>query len=317
MLPLEAATRADAARPPEHHVRHCFWKYPLIALAVAIAIAVVALAVGSPNAPRDTIAGVTQKEPGGAVLAFTQELDGTAASWANHQERGVGLPSETFVLGPAEDFAPLLGSQVQSAVQTYRAASAEQQQSWAKAYDQALDSITPKSEGAGAMEGTPSPDYAKLGTLQGDFGPVPLLVQTDLTLAQEGHLDHYLLSQDPGHSLHLQVIWLYDHPSLLNTATALGLTDDQWGMVKERGFSVGPWYLAIPAIVHIKLPGGEAGTGFTLWNLLFALLFLFVVPLVPGVRDLPRYLRLYRFMYRYPTRKERIPGPKQEGGDGS
>lgn len=36
-------------------------------------------------------------------------------------------------------------------------------------------------------------------------------------------------------------VWLYDHPTLLNTALAKGLTDDQWGMVKERGFPVGPW----------------------------------------------------------------------------
>nr|MDQ2959761.1 hypothetical protein [Candidatus Dormibacteraeota bacterium] len=46
------------------------------------------------------------------------------------------------------------------------------------------------------------------------------------------------------------------------------------------------------------------GTGFVLWNLGFALLLLFVVPLVPGVRDLPKHLKLYRFMYRYPKSGE-------------
>ncbi len=65
---------------------------------------------------------------------------------------------------------------------------------------------------------------------------------------------------------------------MLNTAVDQGLTDDQWGMVKERGFSVGPWYLIIPAVIHVKLPGGEGGPGFILWNLLFAAILLFVVP---------------------------------------
>ncbi len=128
-----------------------------------------------------------------------------------------------------------------------------------------------------------------------------MLVQADLTLAQNGYLEQYLEAVDSGHSYHLVNIWLYDHPNLLNTAVDQGLTDDQWGMVKERGFPVGPWYLSIPAVFHVYFPGGATGQGFILWNLLFAAILLFFVPLVPGVRDLPRYLKLYRFIYRYPT----------------
>jgi hypothetical protein len=59
--------------------------------------------------------------------------------------------------------------------------------------------------------------------------------------------------------------------------------------------------LIIPAVIHVKLPGGEGGPGFILWNLLFAAILLFIMPLVPGIRDLPRYLKLYRFIYHYPT----------------
>jgi len=150
-------------------------------------------------------------------------------------------------------------------------------------------------------EGTASPDYSKIGTLKGDFGPVPVLDEADLHLAQSGYLEQYLQSVDSGHSYHLTNIWLYDHPNMLNTAVDQGLTDDQWGMVKERGFPVGPWYLSIPAVFHVYFPGGATGQGFILWNLLFAAILLFFVPLVPGVRDLPRYLKLYRFIYRYPT----------------
>ena len=72
-------------------------------------------------------------------------------------------------------------------------------------------------------------------------------------------------------------------------------------MVKERGFPVGPWYLIIPAVFHVYFPTGVTGQGFVLWNLLFAAILLFVVPLVPGIRDIPRYLKLYRFIYRYPA----------------
>src|SRR5579859_4056751 len=146
---------------------------------------------------------------------------------------------------------------------------------WASNYDKALGTITPS--GGGAMgAGIPSPDFSKIDTLKGDFGPIPVLVKADLQLAQNGFLEQYLHAVQPGHAYHLTNIWLYDHPNMLNTAVDQGLTDDQWGMVKERGFPVGPWYLAIPAVFHVYFPGGVTGPGFILWNLLFAAFLLFL-----------------------------------------
>src|SRR6266567_5080632 len=287
-------------RPPDRLMRHVFWKYPLLSLVLLVVVAVVAAAVGSPNWPRDTIAAVTKDNPGGAILAFTQELDGTATSTSNAAEFGMGDPGQIFVLHPLRQAAPLLGSNVQSAIHTYDAASAQQQLKWASTYDTALGTITMSS--SGGMGGSSGPDFSKIDTLKGDFGPVPVLVKANLQLAQNGYLEQYLQGVDPGHSFHLVNIWLYDHPNLLNTAVAQGLTDDQWGMVKERGFSVGPWYLFVPAVFHVYFPGGVTGPGFILWNLLFAAFLLFFIPLVPGVRDIPRYLKLYRFIYRYPIK---------------
>lgn len=290
-----SARRSD--RPPERLVRHVFWKYPIIAMVAFVVLAVLAAAVGSPNWPRDTISGVSQQDPGGAILAFTQELDGTSSSATNAQEWGMGDPGQVFVLNPLRQYASLLGADVRQALTTYDGASADQRQQWAKAYDTALGTITPQ---ASSDMGMSSPDFSQLDGLQGDFGPVPVLVMADLQLAQGGYLEQNLQAVEPGHAYHLTNIWLYDHPHLLNTAVDQGLTDDQWGMVKERGFPVGPWYLFIPAVFHVKLPGGATGQGFVLWNLGFAALLLFFVPLIPGVRSLPRYLRLYRLIYRYP-----------------
>jgi hypothetical protein len=290
--------------PPQRLVRHVFWKYPLLAAALLVALVTVAAIVGSPNWPRDTIAGVTKDNPGGAVLAFTQELDGTASSASNALEWGMDDPGQAFVLNPLRQYAPLLGSDVQSAVSIYDTASADQQQTWAANYEKALGTITAMSGGDSDMGGVASPDYMKIDTLTGDFGPVPTLVKADVQLAQDGFLEQYLESASAGHSYHLTNIWLYDHPNMLNTAVAEGLTDDQWGMVKERGFAVGPWYLFIPAVFHVKLPNGATGQGFVLDNLAFAFFLLFIVPLVPGLRSLPRFLKLYRFIYRYPRKDD-------------
>jgi len=302
-----AAGIPAAAGLVTQHVRHAYWKYPVIALVLAVALGLLGVFAGSPNSPRATIAATTRQDPGGAALAFTQELAGTSASAANQNEFGLGPPGEMFVTGPLSSFAPLLGGTVAAALAQYRAAPASQQAAWADNYLKALDTITPPSMGGEEMETAMSPDYAKIGTLHGNFGPVPTLVRADVQLAQGGHLEQYLEAREPGHTLHLVTIWLYDHPKLLNDAVANGLTDDQWGMVKERDYNVGPWYLIIPAIIHVEFPNGVTGTGFVLWNLLIALIFIFAIPLVPGVRSLPQKLRLSRLIARSPTPGEKIP----------
>src|SRR6266536_3066314 len=115
-------------RPPERLVRHVFWKYPIISLVLLVVVAVLAFAVGSPNWPKDTIAGATKDNPGGAILAFTQELDGTATSTGNAAEFGMGDPGQVFVLGPLRQVAPLWRADVRAALAAYDAASPQQQQ---------------------------------------------------------------------------------------------------------------------------------------------------------------------------------------------
>lgn len=299
--------------PSQRLVRHVFWKYPLLALGLLFAVAGAAALFGSPNAQRETIQDAVTSDPGGALMAFTQELDGMSSSSQNASEYGVGDPASVFVLTPIGSALPMLTGRIEvpqlptipagglaSALAQYATASDAQQTAWSGAYDTSLAALAPNSEGGDEMAGTPDPDYSRVAALKGDFGPVPTLVEGALFLARTGYLQQELQTVAPGHSFHLVNIWLYDHPALLKTAVDEGLTDDQWGMVKERGFAVGPWYLILPAVFHVYFPDGGSGTGFILWNLGFALFLLFVVPLVPGVRDLPRVLKFYRFIYRYP-----------------
>lgn len=309
----------QSTQPPAHFVRHAFWKYPIIAAVLAAALVVLAVLAGSPNWSRATIKDADTRDPGGAILAMTMELDGTSPSWSNTAEPGMpGTPAETFVLSPLRAHGALLHphGEVSDAIAAYDQASPEQQHEWASNYHKALDGITPMGqEGMGGMQLLQSPDYSKVDSLTGDFGPVPTLVKADLELARSGEMDDHLEGLDPGHTLHLVNICLYDHPAMLNDATSNGLTDDQWGMVKERGFAVGPWYLIVPAIIHVELPGGSSGLGFALWNALFAAIVILALPLVPGLRDLPRRLKLYRLVYRYPNRSDESVLTRQPAAD--
>ena len=57
-------------------------------------------------------------------------------------------PGQVFVMGPLRQAAPMLSSDIQSAIVTYDAASPQQQTSWASAYDKALGTIMPSGGGA-------------------------------------------------------------------------------------------------------------------------------------------------------------------------
>lgn len=283
-------------------VRHCYWKYPLLIGVLFGLIVALAVLAGSPNSPRTSIAEAARQDPGGALWAFTQELAGTAPSWADVGEQGLGRPDRLFAIGPLQQPLLALGPGVRQAVARYEAAPGTRRIQWARAYAQALASITPKASMpmSGAMGPAQSPDYRLVSRLTGRFGPIPVIVQADLRLAESGALQEYLQSVQPGNTYGLAAMWLYDDPSLLNTALRHGLTDDQWGMIKERGFAVGPWYLIIPAVIHVLFPGGSNGTDFVLWNLAVMMFFLFGVPWLPGLRHLPLKIKLYRSMYRYP-----------------
>ncbi|HEV2580724.1 MAG TPA: hypothetical protein VGT44_07710, partial [Ktedonobacteraceae bacterium] len=118
-------------RPPERLVRHVFWKYPLLSLVLLVVVAVVAATVGSPNWPRDSVESVSKADPGGSILAFTQELDGTSSSASNAQEFGMGAPGDVFVHFPLHQAGWFLGPPVQNALATWDAVSPQQRQTWA------------------------------------------------------------------------------------------------------------------------------------------------------------------------------------------
>ncbi len=279
-------------------VTHCFWRYPIVGLLVIAVVVVLGFMVGSPDWPQATIKKVSMTQPGGTILAVAQELDGTSASYTNTHEYGMADPAKRFVIDPLKSASWALSPNEEAALDQFLNASSSQQQQWAMNYDKAIQKTTGMNAmGGNSMSAIPVPSMQKIDQLTGNFGPVPKLAKTILKLAQNGYLERYFQGVGSNNIYQYTNIWLYDQPYMLNTAIKNGLTDDQWGMIKERGFFVGPWYLIIPAIAHVELPGGSTGPGFIFWNGLIALFFVVLFPLVPGLRSVPKYLKLYKLVY--------------------
>ena len=82
--------------------------------------------------------------------------------------------AQTYVLGPLASVAPT-NPALAAALATYNAASADQQNKWTANYEKAVANVK-------FVNGTPV-------LPAGNYGPVPVMLATELTLARSGAID--------------------------------------------------------------------------------------------------------------------------------
>ena len=290
----------------------------VIALTVVVALTfVLAATFSSPDDKPMTIAGWARSDPGDFTATALAELAGTSgtagygppyntASGGQKLGRlalaktvGVTHPIDTaqaFVLRPLES-APQSGP-VNTALTTYESAGGDQQTAWTAAYDDALTR-------AGGDPAKADPGAA---------GPVPALLTALTTQAQTGTLDSQLLAE--GGFFHtdytLPLMFLADGTDLSAAAKDRHLTGTQWGMMNEIGDYPGQVWLAPYTFWYQINPFKSSGNGDALvWGTMFVLGAGFVfLPLVPGLRSVPRLVPVYRFIWRqhYREQAERVSG---------
>jgi hypothetical protein len=230
-----------------------------------------------------------------------------------HRIFGLTLPVNTandFVLAPLTQIIAPYEPTVAAAVRTYEAAGGSLQEgipadqlistrqaAWLGAYTSALSKAT-------IVNGI-------ITTAPGSYGPVPLLVQAELDIARKGVLDNYLLSSnnqintDPS-----KATLFYSDSTLWGTiATAQGISGDQWGVMNELWNFPGQFWLMLYAIpYHVPAIAGSASAD--LWvviTVLLAALIQLLLPWIPGLRDIPRAIPLYKIIYRKHYRETTLP----------
>jgi len=302
------AQEAIDARPWTGETRRYDIVKEFVAALAVITLLTVGLAIifGSPDRPAITLGAWARTAPADFAATTVAELDGTSgtatygAPYINDPsagqklgplalQRGAGVrePINTatdFVLGP---LSTSTDPAVASAVAQYRAASADQQQKWANAY-------------ADALAKAPNGDPAQVAA--GDYGPVPAMTASLLAMAQRGALDG-LIQQQGGfyqtnysHSL----LFLADGTYLEDQARAENLGGDQWGMMNETGRYPGQAWLWLYTFWYQVKPFSTSDNADALvWGLMMLLsAALVLVPFIPGLRALPRKLRVYRLIWR-------------------
>ena len=305
----KAQKAADAAEWTGPTRRYDIIKEATVAVVIVLAVTfLLAGVLSSPDVPAVTIKTWAQVAPADFLGTAASELAGTSETAMygppyNNQNGsvqrivvswqtivGITQPIKTaqsFVLGPLSSIA-FSDPALSTALTQYNDASASTTTAWLNAYTNALARV----HISGGQAIVPA----------ANDGPVPILMSSELSLAQSGGLDADLVAQHPfyGTDYTKPLLFLEDGSYFANLAQAQNLTGTQWGVMNETGSYPGqPWLWLYQLWYQIPHFGSSANVDLIAIYLTgVATVLLLAVPFIPGLRDIPRVIPLHRFVWR-------------------
>lgn len=197
--------------------------------------------------------------------------------------------ASTFVLEPLSKAAPT-DPLLRRALSRYEAAGPSRQVAWAKAYLSALTHVH-------FVAGSPVVPLAL-------DGPVPVMADSELTLARAGALDADLIAHQSfyGTNFTKPLLFLEDGSYFASQAQAQHLLGTQWGVMNETGSYPGQPWLWLYQLWY-QLPDFKSSANVDLIAIYLtgvATLLLLFIPFVPGLRDIPRLIPIHRLIWRSP-----------------
>ena len=298
-----SATPASTGFPTR---RYDLVKELVIALAGVTVLSLLLAAVfSSPDEKSITMASWAKAAPDDVVATAVAELAGNSGSATygppyNHAATGqtlLGLPLQKLggvrllVDSAALVTDPLTGAAsgsptLRSTLATWTAAPPSRRTAWATAYADAL------AKAGGKPASVPA----------GDYGPVPRLASSFLQVARSGGLEGALTSSGNfyGGDQTRSLLLLSDGAYLETQARARQLGGDQWGMMNETGNYPGqPWMWLYTFWYQVQPFSTSDNADALVWGLMMVLtLLLMFLPLIPGLRDVPRWIPVHRLIWR-------------------
>ena len=287
---------------------------------VLVVVVVLAAVLSSPDVPPVTIARWAAADPLDFVTTATSELAGSSTSadygppynnnsgsvqklWFLEPQTWAGVhiavdPPNQFVLQPLQQ-AAVGNPAITTALASFSGASSDQQTGWVTAYSNAL---------AAAKVDL---DNGQVTVTGGDYGPLPVLMNGLLAVARSGGLDGLLLASDRFYATDYtrSLLFMGDGSYLAGLANAQKLTGNQWGMMNDTGRYPGQawlWLFTLGYQIHpynqdhgtLGINAANADLAITVTMAILTLL-LVLVPFIPGLRDIPRWIPIYRLIWRH------------------
>jgi hypothetical protein len=312
------AERADAGEWKGPLRRYDLLKEATAAGAVVLILTILLAGVlSSPDDPPVTVQSWSRVAPADFMATAASELAGTSKTATygppyNHTAgvsqkigvswqmlAGVTQPinaARAFVLNPLSVQAKT-DPNLRASLSSYESATSSEQHRWDMAYLQAVEKVR-------FSGGSPSLPAAA-------DGPVPRLVAAELVMARSGALDADLLAAQPfyGTNYTKPLLFLEDGNYFSNLAQADHLTGTQWGVMNETGSYPGQPWLWLYTLWY-QVPGFSSSPNADLIAIYMtgiATLLLLLVPFIPGLRDLPRYIPIHRLVWRSWYSQHRVP----------
>jgi hypothetical protein len=311
------------------------WKGPYapydLVKELCIAVGVIALLAilltvlfSSPDEKPSTIAQWSHELPVNFLSTATKELNGTSttAEYGPPYDNGTGSVQHAAFLHPQEwlgvshpihttlDYVvdPLKtipgDSTLKAALAEYEAASEKTRKAWGEAYAKPLEEYEKASEENKRLPSTVTLNSAtdSVSVSASGAGPVPTMMASLLSLAQSGGLDGTLLTSNQFFQTDYTkpLLFMADGGLLEKRAEAQHLLGTQWGMMNETGSYPGQSWLWLYTFWYQIEPFKNSSNGDLLVMIAMGVLsLLFIcIPFLPGVRDLPRKLPIYRLIWR-------------------
>ena len=206
------------------------------------------------------------------------------AKWA-----GVRIPINTendFVIKPLESLP--YNAQLSSALSTWKSASAGQQTTWVNNYAKAADKMTFAN--------------GEVMVNASNAGPVPVFINDLTAMARSGALDTALVQGGNFFSMDYTkpLLFLSDGGYLESLASKQHLLGSQWGMMNETNSYPGQAWLWLYTFWYQVSPfSTSANADVQVWAMMmFLSVILLFVPLIPGLRAIPRKVKVYRLIWR-------------------
>jgi hypothetical protein len=276
----------------------------LVILVITMLLAVV---FGSPDEKQITVKNWSNADPIDFATTALSELNGTSTSaqygapyntassgqaigplslakWA-----GVRIPinaASDFVISPLKSLPdkPVLRTDLKM----WASASTSTRNGWLESYTKASSNMK-FVNGQVVVNATSA-------------GPVPTIIEDLTQMARSGALDQALVTGNGFYTTDFTkpLLFLADSGYMANLADAQHLTGDQWGMMNETGSYPGQAWLWLYTFWYQIPPFNSSGNGDALvWALMMVMsALLLFLPFIPGLRSIPRKLKLYRLVWR-------------------
>lgn len=216
------------------------------------------------------------------------------------QVAGVQIPitsDQVEVLAPLRKYA-IANPSITPVLNAWSKANSKQQTTWVNNVEKQLDKAT-MVNGQLILPRTTT-----------DYGPLPQLLNAYMGLARSGMLEAAIDGANgpmPAVNRTNSLLLLQDQPAS-QYAQQLNMTGGQWGITKETGNYPGAVWLWFYTMLYQIPPYSNSSSADLLVVLtIFGVTMIWILlPFIPGLRSIPRGLKVYRLIWRDYYRRQKL-----------